>query len=182
MLQKIGCLLFVACTPALAAEDCYTADAAASEVRFSVMQSGAPFNGAFRRFSGEVCFTQGRLSRINAALDPASVDSGLPELDTVLKDKDFFAVREFPRVTFVSTSIQSQGDTATARGTLEIKGIRQETAIQLRSQPAGGKMTVVGALTLDRLRYGIGTGEWSNTQWLGAEVKLDVKAILTRKP
>jgi polyisoprenoid-binding protein YceI len=181
MLQKIGCLLIVACAPAWAAEDCYTADATASEVRFSVTQSGAPFSGVFRRFSGELCFTQGRLSRINATLDPASVDTGLPELDTVLKDKEFFAVREFPRVTFVSTAIQSQGDASTARGTLEIKGVRRETAIQLRSQQANGKMTVAGALTLDRLQYGIGTGEWSNTQWLGAEVKLDVKANLTKK-
>jgi polyisoprenoid-binding protein YceI len=181
MIQGMGWLLIAVCAPALAAEECYTADAASSEVRFRVMQSGAPFNGVFRRFSGEVCYAQGRLSRIDATLDPASVDTGLPELDAVLKDKDFFAVREFPRVTFVSSSIQSQGDASTARGTLEIKGIRRETEINLRSQQAGGKMTVAGALTLDRLNYGIGTGEWSNTQWLGAEVKLDVKATLTRK-
>jgi polyisoprenoid-binding protein YceI len=181
LLQRLVLLLALACTPALAAEDCYTADAAGSEVTFRVMQSGAPFSGGFRRFSGEVCFAQGRITRIDATLDPASVDSGLPELDTVLKDKDFFAVRDHPRVSFTSTSVQSQGDTHTVRGTLEIKGTRRDVEVALRSQATGGKLVVTGSFTLDRLQYGVGTGEWSNTQWLGADVKLDLKAPLTRK-
>ena len=110
MLQRFFFLLAIACPPVLAAEDCYTADAAGSEVRFRVMQSGAPFGGSFRRFSGEICFNQGRINRITATLDPASVDSGLPELNTVLQDKDFFAVREYPRIGFASTMVQFKGD------------------------------------------------------------------------
>ena len=181
MLQRFFLLLAIACPPVLAAEDCYTADAAGSEVRFRVMQSGAPFGGSFRRFSGEVCFNQGRITRINATLNPASVDSGLPELDTVLKDMDFFAVREYPRISFVSTAVQSKGDAHTARGVLEIKGRRREVEVALRSQAAGDKTSVSGSLTVDRLQYDIGGGEWANTQWLGAEVRLDIKAVLTRK-
>jgi hypothetical protein len=34
---------------------------------------------------------------------------------------------------------------------------------------------------LDRLDYGIGTGEWSDTRWLGAEVKIDFSATLSRR-
>jgi polyisoprenoid-binding protein YceI len=181
VLQRLCLLLAAACAPAFAADDCYTAGAPDGEVRFRVMQSGAPFSGGFRRFSGEVCFAQGRITRIDATLDPASVDSGLPELDAVLKDKDFFAVRDYPRVTFTNTSVQSQGDSHTVRGTLEIKGTRREVEVALRSQAAGSKLLVTGSFTLDRLQYGVGTGEWSNTQWLGAEVRLDIKAALTRK-
>ena len=181
MLQGFMLLLAIACAPAFAAEDCYTADATGSEVRFSVLQSGAPFGGRFRRFSGEVCFNQGRITRIAATLEPASVDSGLPELDAALQEKDFFAVQAHPRVSFVSTSVQSKGDTHTVRGMLEIKGKRREVEIALRSQQASDKTSVGGSLTIDRLQYDIGTGDWSNTQWLGAQVKLDIKAVLTRK-
>jgi polyisoprenoid-binding protein YceI len=173
--------MVAACSTAFAAEDCYTADAAGGEVTFRVMQAGAPYSGSFRRFAGEVCFAQGRLTRINASLDPSSVDTGLPELDAALKEKDFFAVREFPRVTFVSTSVQSQGEAQVTHGTLEIKGNRREVEVVLRSQQAGGKMSISGSFTLDRLQYGIGTGDWTNTKWLGAEVKLDINATLTRK-
>ncbi len=181
LLRWIWLLPAVLCTPVFAAEECYTAAATGGAVTFRVMQAGAPYTGTFRSFSGEVCFTQGRITRIDAALDPASVDTGLPELDAALKEKDFFALREYPRVTFVSTSVQSQGDTHTAHGTLEIKGNRREVEIVLRSQPADGKISVSGSLVLDRLQYGIGAGEWTNTKWLGAEVKLDIRATLSRK-
>jgi polyisoprenoid-binding protein YceI len=164
-----------------AAEECYTADAAGGEVTFRVLQAGAPYTGNFRRFAGEACFAQGRLIRINASLDPASVDTGLPELDAGLKGKDFFAVQDFPRVSFASTSVQAQGEAQLTRGTLEIKGTRREVEVPLRTQPAGDKMSISGTFTLDRLQYGIGMGDWTNTKWLGAEVRLDINATLSRK-
>lgn len=180
-MRWIGLITAVVCSTARAAEECYTADAAGGEVTFRVMQSGAPYTGNFRRFAGEVCYTQGRLTSINATLDPASVDTGLPELDAALKEKDFFAVREFPRVTFVSSSVQPQGEAQLTRGTLEIKGNRREIEVVLRSQQTGGKLSLSGSFTLDRLQYGIGMGDWTNTKWLGAEVKLDINATLMRK-
>ncbi|MBI5430090.1 MAG: YceI family protein [Nitrosomonadales bacterium] len=180
MMRWILLLLVCATAPASAAEDCFTSDTAGSGVTFRVMQAGAPYTGNFRRFSGVVCFSQGRLTRIDASLDPASVDTGLPELDAALKESDFFDVRKFPRVTFVSTAVQSQGAAHTTRGTLEIKGNRREVEIVLHTRPAGGKTAISGSFTLDRLQYNIGTGDWSNTKWLGAEVKLDISAILTR--
>lgn len=174
-------LLSVSCAPAFAAEDCYTASAADGEVTFHVLQAGAPFIGNFRRFSGEVCFTQRRITRIDASLDPASVDSGLPEIDANLIKQDFFDTREFPLVTFTSSSVSTQGDTHTVHGTLAIKGNRREVEVALRSEQSGGKIAISGSFTLDRLKYDIGTGEWTNTKWLGAEVRLDIRATLTRK-
>ena len=181
MLRWIVPITVAASSTAYAAEECYTADAAGGEVTFRVLQAGAPYTGNFRRFAGEACFEQGRLTRINASLDPASVDTGLPELDAGLKGKDFFAVSEFPRVTFASTSVQPQGEAQLTRGTLEIKGNRREVEVVLHTRQAGDKMSISGSFTLDRLQYGIGTGDWTNTKWLGAEVKLDIDATLTRK-
>lgn len=151
------------------------------EVTFHVLQRGAPYTGNFRRFSGEACFAQGRLTRIDATLDPSSVDTGLPELDAGLKGVDFFDVLEFPRVTFASSSVQAQGDAQFTRGTLEIKGNRREVEVPLHTQRQGDKMSLSGSFTLDRLQYGIGMGDWTNTKWLGAEVRLDINATLSRK-
>lgn len=181
MLRWIGLITVAASSAAYAAEECYTADAADGAVTFRVLQRGAPYTGNFRRFAGEACFAQGRLTRIDAALDPSSVDTGLPELDAGLKGKDFFDVLEFPRVTFISTSVQAQGDAQLTRGTLEIKGNRREVEVLLHSQQQGGKMSISGSFTLDRLQYGIGMGDWTNTKWLGAEVKLDINATLSRR-
>jgi polyisoprenoid-binding protein YceI len=173
-------LLSVSCAPAFAAEDCYTASAADGEVAFHVLQAGAPFIGNFRRFSGEVCLTQDRITRIDATLDPASVDTGLPELDANLLKEDFFDVGKYPSVSFVSSSVQSQGGTYTVHGTLAIKNNKREVEVVLHSQQANGKLSISGSITLDRLQYGIGMGEWTNTKWLGAEVKVDINATLAR--
>ncbi|MDH4190803.1 MAG: YceI family protein [Betaproteobacteria bacterium] len=168
-------------TASAAGEDCYAVDTAGGAVTFRVMQAGNPFSGGFRRFGGTVCFAQGRVARIDVWLDPASVDGGLPEIDTALKDKEFFAVREYPRVSFASTTVQSSGDLHTARGALEIKGQRRDVEIAFRSQREGARQIASGSFTLQRLQYGIGTGEWANTAWLGAEVKVEFKAALVAK-
>jgi polyisoprenoid-binding protein YceI len=181
LLRWILLITVAASSAAFAADECYTADAANGTVTFRVLQAGAPYTGNFRRFEGVVCFAQGRLTRIDATLDPASVDTGLPELDAGLKAVDFFDVREFPSVTFASTSVQPQGDAQLTRGTLEIKGNRREVEVPLRSQRQGDKMTISGSFTLDRLQYGIGMGDWTNTKWLGAEVRVDINATLSRK-
>jgi opacity protein-like surface antigen len=81
-------IMVAASATAYAAEECYTADATGGEVTFRVLQAGAPYTGNFRRFAGDACFAQGRLTRINASLDPSSVDTGLPELDAAGRRQD----------------------------------------------------------------------------------------------
>lgn len=181
IVRLILLITVVACSTAYAAEECYTADAANGEVTFRVMQRGAPYTGYFLRFAGEACFVKDLLTRIDATLDPSSVDTGLPELDAGLKGVDFFDVREFPNVTFASTSVQPQGNAQLTLGTLEIKGNRREVKVLLHTRRQGDKMNLTGSFTLDRLQYGIGMGDWTNTKWLGAEVKLDIDATLSRK-
>ena len=169
-------LLCLAIAPLPAAAECYTVDPAAGRVSFEVAQAGAPFRGSFRRFGGELCIEGGTVPRIDVWLDPASVDSGLPEIDAALKDKDFFAVAQYPRIAFAG-----QGDAGRARGTFDIKGKRGQADVPLRLVTNGGKSTVSGTFMLDRLQYGIGTGEWSDTRWVGKEVKVDFSATLLPK-
>jgi polyisoprenoid-binding protein YceI len=156
LLRLILLITVAACSTAYAAEECYTADAADGEVTFRVMQRGAPYTGNFLRFAGEACFAG-------------------------LKGVDFFDVHDFPSVTFASTSVQPQGNEQLTRGTLEIKGNRREVNVLLHTRRKGDKMNLSGSFTLDRLQYGIGMGDWTNTKWLGAEVKLDIDATLSRK-
>lgn len=160
--------------PLAAAAQCYRVDPAAGQVRFEAKQTGAPFRGTFRRFGGDVCIDSGRVTRIDVWLDPESVDTGLPEIDAALKDKEFFDAKAHPRITFAGTG-DAQGN---ARGMLQIKGTRRDVAVPLNLDTAGARPRVSGTLTLNRLDYGIGTGEWADTRWLGAEVKIEFNAVL----
>lgn len=58
---------------------------------------------------------------------------------------------------------------------------RRAADVPFRLSDSGGKPAVSGSFMLDRLDYGIGTGEWSDTRWLGAEVKVDFSVSLSRR-
>ena len=164
-----------------AAEECYRADAQSGSVSFEVSQAGSPFHGKFGRFGGEVCLVDGRAMRLDVWLDPATVDAGLPEIDAALKDKDFFAVDRYPRIVYTSNSVEARRSTQLAHGVLEIKGKQHDLDVPFSLQREGSNPVVSGTLTLNRLEYGIGSGEWSNTQWLGGEVKVAFRATLSAK-
>ena len=119
--------------------------------------------------------------RLDLWLDPASVDSGLPEIDAALKDKDFFAVAQYPRVLYTSQSVEARGNAQLAHGILQMKGNRRNFDVPFSLRREGGSVVASGTLTFNRLEYGIGTGEWSNTKWLSVEVKVDFRATLGGK-
>jgi polyisoprenoid-binding protein YceI len=178
ILRIIALIAASAALPAHA-DQCYAVDSSGSTVSFEVKQAGAPFRGKFKRFGGEVCFLADRVTRIEVWLEPASVDAGLPEIDAALRDKDFFAVTQYPRVLYSSQSVEMRGDQQFVRGTLQMKGKRRGLDVPFSLRRDGARQVVSGTLTLNRLDYGIGTGDWSNTDWLSGEVKLEFKAALS---
>lgn len=180
MLRAIALIAAVASLPAFA-EECHPVDASRGSVLYEVKQAGAPFRGTFRRFGGQVCLSGERVTRIDVWLDPASVDSGLPEIDAALKDKNFFDTDQYPRATYNSQSVEAQGAAQLAHGTLQMKGKRRNLDVPFKFQRDSGRVVATGTLTLDRLDYDIGTGEWSNTQWLSGEVKVEFRAMLSGK-
>lgn len=165
-------------SPPAAAEECHAVRSADGSVSFEVRQAGAPFRGMFRRFGGEICFTRDQVTHIDVWLEPATVDTGLPEIDSALRDGEFFQIARYPRITFSGKFAKARGGRQVARGTLEIKGTRRDVEIAFSLRRDSGGPSVSGSLTLNRLDYGIGTGEWADTKWLGAEVKVDFNAKL----
>ncbi|HYR37367.1 MAG TPA: YceI family protein [Burkholderiales bacterium] len=180
MLRSIALAAALAPLPALA-DECYSVDAAHGSVRYEVKQAGSAFRGAFRRFGGEICLAADRATRIEVWLDPASADSGLPEIDAALKGEEFFAVERYPRVAYASRSIELRATAQLAHGTLQMKGQRRDLDALFNLRRDSGVPVVSGTLAINRLDYGIGTGEWSNTNWLGGEVKIDFEATLSRR-
>lgn len=171
-------LLAAAAFQAAHADDCRPVDPAGGGVSFEVEQAGSPFHGRFRSFGGKVCLSGMRITRVDVWLDPASVDAGLPEIDAALEGDDFFAAARYPRVQYFSDSIGSSARTLIAHGMLEIKGKSRKLDVPFSLQRKDGHPVLSGELTLNRLEYGIGTGQWSNTKWLGGEVKVKFTVAL----
>ena len=179
-MRSLVLLLWLAALPA-GAQDCYAVDAGAGRVGFEVKQAGAPFRGHFRRFGGDVCLQGERIVRIDVWLEPSSVETGLPEIDAALKEREFFDVAAFSRLKFKSEAVEVRGDTLLARGALEIKGRRREVQVPFTLRSAGGRLAVAGAIVLNRLDFDVGTGEWADTRWLAGEVRVEFSAPLVRR-
>jgi polyisoprenoid-binding protein YceI len=62
---------------------------------------------------------------------------------------------------------------------LQLKAHRCELDVPFSLRRENGKAFVSGTLTVNRLDYGIGTGEWADTRWLAGEVKVDFRAALS---
>ena len=178
MLRAVVLVLAAAALPAGAAP-CYSVDAAHGRVSFELPQAGSPFRGQFRRFGGRICVGAEGATLIEVWLDPASIDSGVPEIDAALRGGDFFAVRQYPQIAFASQAVQMRGGAQLAHGVLQLKGKRRDLDVSFSLRRDAGNLNLSGSLMLNRLDYGIGTGEWSNTDWLGADVEVKFQARLS---
>jgi polyisoprenoid-binding protein YceI len=180
VMAKLLALLLLVAAPA-GAEECYAVDTGSGRVGFEVRQAGVPFRGDFRRFGGELCLVGERVVRIDVWLEPASVETELPEIDAALKDREFFDVAAFPRLKFASHAVEARGEMQVARGVLEIKGRRRDVQVPFKLQGTAGRYAVSGSIELNRLDYGVGIGDWSDTRWLAARVKVEFSAPLARR-
>ena len=75
--------------------------------------------GNFTKFSGEFSYDQGNpaATTINITIDASSLDSNHAERDKHLRSSRYFDVKNYPEITFESTSFQENSD-----GTIEITG------------------------------------------------------------
>ena len=68
-----------------------------------------------------------------------------------------------------------------ADGQLLIKTRSVATPLAFEVSEDGERVTLEGTTTLDRLAFGLGTGEWEDTTWVGqnVEVRVHIEATVT---
>ena len=143
-------------------------------VTFSIVQLGAPFEGQFTRFGGEVCRNGAAMTSIDVWLEPQSVDTGLAELDEMLQSAILFDTQQHPRATFKSQTISGAAPTYQAVGVFTLKGIARDMQVRfdLNGQNISGKVQML------RLLHEVGTGEWAQTDLLSDEVSVRFEVTL----
>lgn len=167
-------------SPALAAPTWTVEDGSA--IRFTAYQEGAPVEGSFQQFTADIAFDPDDLatSRLAVEIDTASVATGHKDRDTTLRSAAFFDVQTWPRAAFVSDRLVHQGgDRYEARGRLTIRDVTRDVVLpfQLTIGRNGSERLAhaTGELTISRLDYGIGQGEWASTKTVGADVVIRIE-------
>lgn len=89
--------------------------------------------GRFGKFEGTVEYDPAHpeLSKFEATLDAASIDTRDEKRDAHLRSADFFDADNHPKLTFKSTEIKKTGDGFTAVGDLTIRGITKPITLEI---------------------------------------------------
>lgn len=164
----------------------WKSDAAASRLEFVATQAGGEFDGRFARFDTEVVLdpAEPKASRLRVQIETASAETGDDQRDEALRGPDFLAAGRWPLATFTADRVVPRGpDRFEALGTLTIRGVAKEVRLpfvfSVQADAARAEMT--GGTTIRRLDFGVGQGEWLDTEWVGDEVHVRFRLILHRK-
>lgn len=146
-----------------------------SSLIFTATQNGSPVAGQFKKFMGNINFDPVALSSSNVqiTIDITSISTSYKDIENTLKTPEWFDAKLFPNAIFKASQFTKTGNnTYQANGTLTIR----DKTIPILLNFTLDKYTetnahVMGSTVLKRTAFGIGTGEWSKTD----EVKDDVK-------
>jgi len=179
-------VVLMATSGSAVAATAYAMDPAASKLGFVVTQSEGDVVGRFGKFQATLAFSPEDLanSRFDVTVEATSVDTGDDERDTLIRDVDVLNVAKYPAARFVSTSIRHQnGNLYEASGKLTLRGVTRDIQLPFKWQPtqqAGHQVTLLeGETTVNRLDFGVGQGDWKDTDVVANAVKVRYSLILT---
>jgi polyisoprenoid-binding protein YceI len=174
---------------AAAAAPCYTMDASHSSLRFVAEQLGAKFEAGFRSFEAKIAFSPEDLaaSRFDVTVDPASAETQEEQRDTTLRGPDFFDVEHFKSAHFVTTAFRrlDQGSFE-ATGKLTLRDVTRDVKIVFsftsRKEAGADVAYLSGTSSLKRLEFGIGRGDYADTEAVGDNVEIKFNLRLLPAP
>lgn len=120
--------------------DEYALDDQHTSVVFAVNHMGYSFcYGMFGKYSGKMSFDAAKpaASQFQFVVDAASLDTKSPKRDEHLRGPDFFNVKQFPEITFVSKSVEVNDKTLSVTGTLTMHGVSKTIVLPLMHMGSG---------------------------------------------
>src|SRR5690606_39003408 len=100
-------------------------------------------------------------------------DLGDPEYNREVLKPEWFNAAKFTNATFTSSAVRVlSADKLEADGQLTIKGRTQKVVVPISVKQNGKQQTFSGELTIKRLAFAIGEGEWSATDMVEDNVRI----------
>ncbi len=109
-------------------------DAAHSSASFVVRyMMVSKFRGRFTGVSGRIQIAENpKESRVEAVIDAASIDTGMPPRDEHLRGPDFLDVVKFPNISFAGSPLRQTGDVEfEIDGELSIRDIKRPVTLKV---------------------------------------------------
>lgn len=153
--------------------------AAGSTLVFASKYDGEVFTGSFPGFSTKLSFDPADLAaaRLDVTIPLAGSKTGNDDRDTTLHGADFFDVAKFAQARYTATKFRSLGgDRYAADGALELHGVSKPVTLTF-TWTAGAAPVLQGKATVKRLDFGVGGGDWADTDAIPDEVAVSTKVV-----
>ena len=172
-------LAFLVSAQVLAAD--WKMDPAASRLDFvaTFEKNAAP--GVFKEFDTRLArFEPDKPegAKLDVTVKVTSADMKSGDVNRAIRGPEWFDYARFPQAEFHAEDIRRVAPGRyLARGVLSLKGVKKELEVPFAWQESANAATMEGELNVERLQFGIGTGEWANgnTIGLGVRVKFNVR-------
>jgi polyisoprenoid-binding protein YceI len=152
-------------------------------LEFLFMQAGAENQGSFRQFSTELAWDEKdpAAGALTVTVQTASLDTQDKDRNDALAGAELLDTAKYPTAQYVASHFAKRADgQLEAVGRLTLHGVTKELRVPLTIRSTAGGLELAGELTLRRLDFAIGQGEWQSTEWVGNDVKLRYKVPLVR--
>jgi polyisoprenoid-binding protein YceI len=163
----------------------YVQAPAGSSLTFSFSQAGADNSGAFKQFATDLAYDEKNLaaSKLRVKIQIASLDTQDKDRDSTLAGADLFDTQKFPTAQYLATSLAKRaGGGLEAIGKLTVRGVTKDLRVPITLRTTTTGLELSGEVSVKRLDYGVGQGEWKSTEWVGDDVKLQYKVALVKAP
>jgi len=139
----------------------YQIKANSSQMGFCVESSIGIVKGGFQNFKGGIAL-KGADTQAMVSVDIDSLDANVSFIEKLLKGDEFFNVKEFPDLVFVSSGFEWISDTrAVLKGELSMHGITKPVAFYVEITEIGGDLgdsnsiLVKATTTVQRSEFGM---------------------------
>lgn len=151
-----------------------------STLAFASSYDGEAFTGTFGKFDTTVSFDPMRPDQgsIEVTIGLASTNTGNGDRDATLAGADFFDVARFAQATYRARGFKALGGNRySTDGTLTLRGVSRPVTLTFLWTP-GPQPTLAGKATLKRLDFGVGGGDWKDTDTIPDAVAVSTRVIL----
>jgi polyisoprenoid-binding protein YceI len=155
-------------------------DAGKSSVSAVFKQMNVPVEAKFKRFNAVIDFNAAKpeASKASVDLDVSSIDLGAAEYNQEVTKKDWFNAGQFPKASFVSTSIKpGAAGKLDVAGKLTIKGKTSDVSFPMMHKKEGAADVFEGTLPIKRLAFNVGEGEWKDTSMVADDVLIKFRVV-----
>ncbi len=169
-------MLAILLTPACAAE--WIIDSAGSEIRFSGTHVGRAFTGIFESWSARINFDPADpvSTQVEVHVATASAKTGTLIYDGTLPQAEWLDSKNQPDAVFRSNQVNASGSNRFELvGQLTIKGQTSTQRLPFTFERNGDQAKVTGGIILERAGLDIGQKSDPKAEWVGNDIRLDIK-------